>query len=225
MSDDKPLTTGQAAAYCHVSQATVVNWIKDGRLEAYTTPGGHNRISQSDLVEFLQAHDMPVDPALEASGQRRLLLVSDSHGIQQRARALAEDNELELSIVASDYEASAQVIRLDPDVVVIDGATALDPARLCRWVRGHLRDVILVHGDNGKEATPADVRTVPSEDLGTLEAQLTKILESARKDRRSAPNKTQGQQDAGSSSRTRPEAGETSDEDASERAQRGGDER
>jgi excisionase family DNA binding protein len=40
MLEMETLTTGQAAGYCHVSQATIVNWIKKGKLKAYATPGG-----------------------------------------------------------------------------------------------------------------------------------------------------------------------------------------
>ena len=59
-----PLTTGEAAKYCHVSQATIVNWIKLGKLPAYSTPGGHYRILLTDFLRFLDSHKMPVDPRL-----------------------------------------------------------------------------------------------------------------------------------------------------------------
>lgn len=65
MRRTKPLTTGQAAEYCYVSQATIINWIKKGSLRAYTTPGGHHRILLPDFVAFLQEHSIPVDPSLE----------------------------------------------------------------------------------------------------------------------------------------------------------------
>ena len=60
-----PLTTGEAAKYCHVSQATIVNWIKLGKLSAYSTPGGHYRILLTDFLLFLERHGMPVDPRLK----------------------------------------------------------------------------------------------------------------------------------------------------------------
>ena len=63
----KPLTTGQAAEYCHVSQATIINWIKKGSLKAYTTPGGHHRILLPDFLAFLEKYSIPVDPSLEKS--------------------------------------------------------------------------------------------------------------------------------------------------------------
>lgn len=66
MVKNQSLTTGQAARYCHVSQATILNWIKKGQLEAYATPGGHYRILLPDFISFLETYRMPVDSALRA---------------------------------------------------------------------------------------------------------------------------------------------------------------
>jgi excisionase family DNA binding protein len=64
MTEPDPLTTGQVAKWCHVSRASVLNWIRNGKLKAYSTPGGHFRILASDLLPFLEAHGMPVDEEL-----------------------------------------------------------------------------------------------------------------------------------------------------------------
>ena len=64
---EKPLTTGEVAHICQVSQATVLNWIRDRGLNAYTTPGGHYRVRPSDLQSFAARYHMPIDlpaPAL-----------------------------------------------------------------------------------------------------------------------------------------------------------------
>ena len=66
---DKPLTTGEIARICHVSQATVLNWIRDRGLKAYATPGGHYRVVPSDLQSFAARYRMPIDlstPARDA---------------------------------------------------------------------------------------------------------------------------------------------------------------
>ncbi len=64
--ENQSLTTGQAARYCCVSQATILNWIKKGKLAAYATPGGHYRILLPDFISFLETYRMPVDSALKA---------------------------------------------------------------------------------------------------------------------------------------------------------------
>lgn len=63
ISNKKALTTGQVAAYCHVSHVTVLKWIKNGELNAYRLPSGHHRILISDFREFLERQGMPIDEA------------------------------------------------------------------------------------------------------------------------------------------------------------------
>ena len=58
---DRPLTTGQIARICHVSPATVLNWIHDRGLNAYATPGGHYRVQPSDLKSFAERYQMPLN--------------------------------------------------------------------------------------------------------------------------------------------------------------------
>ncbi len=60
---DKPLTTGEIARICQVSQATVLNWIRDRGLTAFTTPGGHYRVLPADLQAFAARYQMPIDLA------------------------------------------------------------------------------------------------------------------------------------------------------------------
>ncbi len=58
---EKPLTTGEIARICQVSQATVLNWIRDRGLHAYATPGGHYRVLPSQLREFAARYQMPIE--------------------------------------------------------------------------------------------------------------------------------------------------------------------
>jgi excisionase family DNA binding protein len=67
VSDIRTITTGQVATYCQVSRATIVNWIKQGKLKAHTTPGGRYRILVSDVLDLLESYGMPIDPRLEGS--------------------------------------------------------------------------------------------------------------------------------------------------------------
>lgn len=59
------LTTGEAARLCSVTPNTILRWVRDGRLPAATTSGGHHRISRSELVRFT-AFDKAADPAQRA---------------------------------------------------------------------------------------------------------------------------------------------------------------
>ncbi len=54
------LTTGDVMKYCHVSRSTVLKWIKSGQLNAYSHPGGQNRLTKGDLLKFLRENRMPI---------------------------------------------------------------------------------------------------------------------------------------------------------------------
>ncbi|HTQ57088.1 MAG TPA: excisionase family DNA-binding protein [Bryobacteraceae bacterium] len=47
------LTTGKAAQLCSVKPDTVLKWIKNGRLPAHRTAGGHYRVEERDLAPLL----------------------------------------------------------------------------------------------------------------------------------------------------------------------------
>src|ERR1041384_3525255 len=72
---DSLLTSYQVGALLQVNPSSVNKWIKDGRIEAFRTPGGHRRIRAADLVAFLRPHNMPVPGSLAAASKRRLLVV------------------------------------------------------------------------------------------------------------------------------------------------------
>ena len=42
-------TTSEVATYCAVTNDGVLKWIKSGKLRAFSTPGGHYRVSAEDF--------------------------------------------------------------------------------------------------------------------------------------------------------------------------------
>lgn len=61
---DQHLTTSQTGKLLQSNPSSVGKWIRDGRIKAHRTPGGHHRIRAQDLVAFLLQHDMPIPPQL-----------------------------------------------------------------------------------------------------------------------------------------------------------------
>ena len=136
MAELGPLTTGQAARYCSVSQATILNWIKQGTLKAYATPGGHYRILLPEFLTFLENHKMPVDPTLRRSTRRGALVVSDGPQAAELAATLRETGRFDVVLAKTDFEAAARVTGSRLDAVVLDLRTsALHCQALCRWLR------------------------------------------------------------------------------------------
>jgi excisionase family DNA binding protein len=54
------LTSQDIATYCQVSKSTVLEWIKSGRLKAFSLPSGHYRIDKKEFKKFLEIWHMPI---------------------------------------------------------------------------------------------------------------------------------------------------------------------
>lgn len=68
-SDKKYLTSSQVAYISGLSQASIIRALRDGKLRAGRTPGGHFRILREDAVDYLET--LNIKP-----GQKVLDLVS-----------------------------------------------------------------------------------------------------------------------------------------------------
>jgi hypothetical protein len=56
----KPLTLGQVAAICEVSNGTAAKWCDIGLLRHYRLPDcEYRRVLREDLAAFMRAHGMP----------------------------------------------------------------------------------------------------------------------------------------------------------------------
>src|SRR4051812_10832589 len=69
-------TRSQAAQICHLSPSTLFRAIRNKQIKAFSTPGGHFRITQQDLDEFLIHNGMP--PVMAAPRRRKVLVVEDN---------------------------------------------------------------------------------------------------------------------------------------------------
>jgi excisionase family DNA binding protein len=116
------LTVSQASKYCKVSPKTIINWIEGGHIKAYKTVGGHRRIKQEDLDEFLRKNAMPVPEELKGEQRKKILVVDDDKIIVETiVQALEEDEHGFEMISASDgFEAGLQVSHFKPDLVILD---------------------------------------------------------------------------------------------------------
>jgi excisionase family DNA binding protein len=59
---NKYLTTTNAAQFFNVTRFTVLNWIKQGKLKAVRTPGGHQRIPRENITSLIQRNRITPPP-------------------------------------------------------------------------------------------------------------------------------------------------------------------
>jgi excisionase family DNA binding protein len=134
---ERVFTTFQIAEMCSVRPTTVIKWANQQRIKAYTTPGGHRRVLESDFLEFLKKYNLPIPLELGA-GRRRILVVEDEADLGQLlVRSLQRaSKDLDVRWTRDGVEALLDIGKNPPDLVLLDVAMPLvDGTRVLATLR------------------------------------------------------------------------------------------
>lgn len=106
---------------CGVNPTTVQNWVKEKKLRAFRTPGGHRRVERGDLVAFLKKFGMPV-PAELAVNPPLVMIVDDEPDILDMIGDLmgSGDAVVEVAKAQSGVEALLAIGGRKPDLLILD---------------------------------------------------------------------------------------------------------
>ena len=135
---DSLLTSYQVGALLQVNPSSVNKWVKDGRIPAFRTPGGHRRIRAGDLVAFLNEHKMPVPISLAQASRRRLLIVDDDQRQLESMQRLLKPyiDRVDVLLVGNGVDALVQVGSFKPHLVVLDVyMPSMDGLEVCRRLK------------------------------------------------------------------------------------------
>jgi excisionase family DNA binding protein len=132
------LTSSQAAALLQTNRASINNWVRQGRLRASRTPGGHHRIRVADLMSFLCAHSLPVPQPLRGGLRRRVLIVDDDvkqlRALEKVLKPFAE--QVEVHTVQKGIDALILIGQIQPHIVFLDlFMPDLDGIEVCKRLR------------------------------------------------------------------------------------------
>ena len=138
MKRKSQLTTGDVAEHCSVSYDTVMNWISNGKLKAYMTPGRHRRVLVEDFRDFLREYDMRPYGDVRTQ-QRKILIVDDDPGlVKVIVEFFGTTGEYELATASDGFLAGIQVATFQPDLVVLDLVMPnMDGFEVCRQLRSN----------------------------------------------------------------------------------------
>ena len=118
----KPLSVGQAAAICRVSKKTVLNWIYEGALKAFTTYGGHYRIWPVNLKKFLDSAGMDIPFEFVDDTATHILIIDDERPYSQMLKSVisAELPSVEITTTEDGYEGLLLIGEMKPQLVILD---------------------------------------------------------------------------------------------------------
>jgi excisionase family DNA binding protein len=120
----------EIARRCHVTPTTVYRWIKDGRLPAFKTGGGHHRVWEHDLLTF--------EASLSLSGINKVLIIEDDPAMRRLMRRLIENhfNHVEVHEAVDGYDGGFKTMELRPTLVLLDLLLpSIHGIRVCKTIR------------------------------------------------------------------------------------------
>ncbi|CAG0943918.1 Response regulator MprA [Anaerolineae bacterium] len=188
MARRNSLSTGDIARHCQVTPATVVNWIKAGKLKVYSTPGGQYRMEQKAFVDFLNENKFPIPEELAPANERRILVIDDDEQLLELAtEALAEYLPNATIETSSDgYDGLLKIGSFAPHAIVLDlMMPRVDGAEVCRRLRGNQDTknifIIAVSGLAADNELVRKVKRIGVDDFFTKPLKYEEVAKSLKK--------------------------------------------
>lgn len=144
----------EVANICGVVNQTAINWIKNGFLKAFTTPGGQYRVYEEDLLEFLTSRGMRIPE--ELAGQTagglewgRILIVDDDENLNNLLKRFLSKKMARYSILQAfdGFEAGRMVAEWRPGAIILDiNLPGIDGHKLCQKIKSDpgLKDTVII---------------------------------------------------------------------------------
>ena len=131
----------EVANICGVANQTAINWIRNGYLKAYSTPGGQYRVYADDLVGFMTVRNMRVPENLASlcnhNSNTSILVVEDEMGLNTVLHQYLSKEFAGTQVYQAfdGFEAGALMSSKKPTVVVLDlNLPGVDGFELCKKI-------------------------------------------------------------------------------------------
>jgi CheY-like chemotaxis protein len=151
----------EVANICGVVNQTAINWIKNGFLKAFVTPGGQYRVYAKDLFAFLDERGMGASEEalqvfMDSANWNTLLLIEGDRDLSGHIRACLMGQFPDLAILEAHdgFDAGRYLTSGKPGYVLLDdNIPGLDPVYLARTIKedpafGKPFIIFLCSGDN-----------------------------------------------------------------------------
>jgi two-component system, OmpR family, response regulator len=133
----------EVANICGVVNQTAINWIKNGYLKAFTTPGGQYRVYAEDLMHFLDSRGMRIPDELvdllkNDVNWDSILIVDDDIDLNNLLRRFLEKKfeGYAISQAFDGFEAGKLLSEKRPGFVLLDiDLPGINGHKLCRKIK------------------------------------------------------------------------------------------
>jgi len=116
----------EVANICGVVNQTAINWIRNGYLKAFNTPGGQYRVYYEDLILFIKERGMKIPPELQDSLDdahwNSIIVIDDDIVLNEAISSFLNKNLPNLTVFKSldGFDAGTQLVKHKPGFVILD---------------------------------------------------------------------------------------------------------
>ncbi|WP_304225028.1 response regulator [Gracilinema caldarium] len=133
----------EVANICGVVNQTAINWIRNGYLKAFTTPGGQYRVYAEDLKTFLEERGMRIPDELNELMQdevewKAILIVDDDKDLNDLLRRYLEKKLPDYTVhqAYDGFEAGKALSDIRPGFIFLDiDLPGVDGHKLCKKIK------------------------------------------------------------------------------------------
>lgn len=133
----------EVANMCGVVNQTAINWIKNGYLKAFNTPGGQYRIYKDDLLSFINERGMRVpDELLGDQGPeadwKTIIVIDDDEVLNGAISGYLKKNLEKHSVLQSydGFNAGTQIMDKKPGFIILDLALpGVNGKEICKRIK------------------------------------------------------------------------------------------
>lgn len=132
----------EVANMCGVVNQTAINWIRNGHLKAFNTPGGQYRIYKDDLISFIRMRGMRIPEILTenepSANWKSMIIIDDDTGLNNAILSYFSKNMPDVTVLQSfdGFDAGAQLVEKKPGFVILDLALpGVNGQEICKRIK------------------------------------------------------------------------------------------
>jgi len=123
----------KAAKRFGVDRRTMWRWVKSNKIPSFVTPGGHHRISRSEINALLaqNRHTQNAPPK-----SKTILVVDDDEVVRKTFITLLTREKYAVEAASDGFKAGLKARDINPDLIVLDlMMEGVDGFELCRTIK------------------------------------------------------------------------------------------
>lgn len=127
------LSIPAAAEKCGVDRRTMWRWVKSRKVPSFVTPGGHHRITSTDVDRLLGQSRL--SPAGQPK-QKTILIVDDDAQVRELLKRRLRRRQFCVETAADGFSAGMRVRERRPDLIILDLIMeGVDGFEVCRKIK------------------------------------------------------------------------------------------